>query len=185
MLSVKQNSIKYHFLSLWYDSTWDWTPVSRTLLIWPMAQLKDYKEPKSKLKIFLSILSFQLSFYHLTFHIWFYFLPFHIIIIIIIIEFSAFWRIIRNRKDSCKFNNNNNNNHKNGIKIKQKTERKALLLKERTWKKERKKERKNKIRFCWKWETKKKREERDNWIIMKDMKKVKRRKDKRKLYQET
>ena len=23
MLSVKQGSIKYHFLSLWYDSTWD------------------------------------------------------------------------------------------------------------------------------------------------------------------
>ena len=27
MLSVKQGGIKYHFLSLWYDSTWDWTPV--------------------------------------------------------------------------------------------------------------------------------------------------------------
>ena len=23
MLSVKQGIIKYHFLSLWYDSTWD------------------------------------------------------------------------------------------------------------------------------------------------------------------
>ena len=23
-----QGGIKYHFLSLWYDSTWDWTPVS-------------------------------------------------------------------------------------------------------------------------------------------------------------
>ena len=23
-LSVKQGGIKYHFLSLWYDSTWDW-----------------------------------------------------------------------------------------------------------------------------------------------------------------
>ena len=23
MLSVKQGDIKYHFLSLWYDSTWD------------------------------------------------------------------------------------------------------------------------------------------------------------------
>ena len=37
MLSVKQGSIKYHFLSLWYDSTWDWTPVPRALantLIW-------------------------------------------------------------------------------------------------------------------------------------------------------
>ena len=28
MLSVKQGSIKYHFLSLWYDSTKDWTPIS-------------------------------------------------------------------------------------------------------------------------------------------------------------
>ena len=28
MLSVKQGSIKNHFLSLWYESTWDWTQVS-------------------------------------------------------------------------------------------------------------------------------------------------------------
>ena len=28
MLSTIQGGIKYHFLSLWYDSTWDWTPVS-------------------------------------------------------------------------------------------------------------------------------------------------------------
>ena len=28
MLSVKQGGIQYHFLSLWYDSTWDWTLVS-------------------------------------------------------------------------------------------------------------------------------------------------------------
>ena len=27
-MSVKQGGIKYHFLSLWYDSSWDWTPVS-------------------------------------------------------------------------------------------------------------------------------------------------------------
>ena len=26
MLNVKQCSNKYHFLSLWYDLTWDWTP---------------------------------------------------------------------------------------------------------------------------------------------------------------
>ena len=26
MLSVKPEGIKYHFLSLWYDSTWDWSP---------------------------------------------------------------------------------------------------------------------------------------------------------------
>ena len=31
MLSVKQEGIKYHFLSLKYDSTWDWTPVYRTI----------------------------------------------------------------------------------------------------------------------------------------------------------
>ena len=34
MLSVKQGGIKYHFLSLWYDSTWDWTPVHRRTLYW-------------------------------------------------------------------------------------------------------------------------------------------------------
>ena len=31
VLSVKQGGIKYHFLSLWYDSTWDWTPICRTI----------------------------------------------------------------------------------------------------------------------------------------------------------
>ena len=31
MLSVKEGGIKYHFLSLWYDSTLDWTPVWQTL----------------------------------------------------------------------------------------------------------------------------------------------------------
>ena len=31
MLSVKQGGIKYHFLSLWYDSAWDWTQVSRAI----------------------------------------------------------------------------------------------------------------------------------------------------------
>ena len=31
MLSVKQGGIKYHFLSLWYNSTWCWTPVSRAI----------------------------------------------------------------------------------------------------------------------------------------------------------
>ena len=31
MLSIKQASIKYHFLSLWDDSTWDWTLVSRAI----------------------------------------------------------------------------------------------------------------------------------------------------------
>ena len=31
MLSVKQGGTKNHFLSLWYDSTWDWTMVSGTI----------------------------------------------------------------------------------------------------------------------------------------------------------
>ena len=31
MLNVKQGGIKYHFFSLSYDSTWDWTPVSLTI----------------------------------------------------------------------------------------------------------------------------------------------------------
>ena len=31
MLSVKQEGIKYHFLSFWYDLTWDWTLVSRAI----------------------------------------------------------------------------------------------------------------------------------------------------------
>ena len=31
MLSVKQGGIKYHFLSLWYDSIWDRTQVSRAI----------------------------------------------------------------------------------------------------------------------------------------------------------
>ena len=31
MLSVKRGGIKYHFLSLWYDSTWNWTLVSWTI----------------------------------------------------------------------------------------------------------------------------------------------------------
>ena len=30
-MSVKQGGIKYHFYSLWYDATWDWTQVSRTI----------------------------------------------------------------------------------------------------------------------------------------------------------
>ena len=37
MLSVKEWGIKYHFLSLWYDSTWGWTlsprPLANTLPI--------------------------------------------------------------------------------------------------------------------------------------------------------
>ena len=31
LLRVKQVDTKYHFFSLWYDSAWYWTPVSRTI----------------------------------------------------------------------------------------------------------------------------------------------------------
>ena len=31
MQSDKQGVIKYHFLSFWYDPTWDWTLVSRAI----------------------------------------------------------------------------------------------------------------------------------------------------------
>ena len=31
MLSVKQGGIKYHFLSLWYDLTWNGTQVSQAI----------------------------------------------------------------------------------------------------------------------------------------------------------
>ena len=31
MLNVKQEGIEYHFKSLWYDVTWDWTQVSQTI----------------------------------------------------------------------------------------------------------------------------------------------------------
>ena len=31
MLSVKQGGIKYHFLSLSYDSPWDWTQASQAI----------------------------------------------------------------------------------------------------------------------------------------------------------
>ena len=30
-ITVKQEGIKYHFKSLWYNVTWDWTPVSRVI----------------------------------------------------------------------------------------------------------------------------------------------------------
>ena len=31
MQSVKQGGMKYDFFSLWYDSAWDWTQVSRAI----------------------------------------------------------------------------------------------------------------------------------------------------------
>ena len=39
--TLKQGSIKYHFLCLWYDSNWDWNqvigPLANTLTIIPMS----------------------------------------------------------------------------------------------------------------------------------------------------
>ena len=32
MLSVKQGSSKYHFKSIWYDATLDWTQVFQTII---------------------------------------------------------------------------------------------------------------------------------------------------------
>ena len=44
MLSVKQGGIKYHFFSLWYNSTYDWTlvagPLANTLPTRPMSRYK-------------------------------------------------------------------------------------------------------------------------------------------------
>ena len=31
MLIVKLRGIKYHFKNIWYNATWDWTQVSRTI----------------------------------------------------------------------------------------------------------------------------------------------------------
>ena len=52
ILSVKQGSIKYHFLSLWYDSNWGWTqsprPLANTQTImqmgWLIVELKKKKK---------------------------------------------------------------------------------------------------------------------------------------------
>ena len=52
MLSVKQGRIKYHFLSLWYDSTCDWTPVSQTI-----GEQSKHKDIESEIGIKSSILN--------------------------------------------------------------------------------------------------------------------------------
>ena len=50
MLSVKQSGIKYHFLSLWYNSTWDRTqspePLANTLFIRPMVRKLENESTK-------------------------------------------------------------------------------------------------------------------------------------------
>ena len=50
MLSVKQGGIKYHFLSLWCDSTWDWTQVS-----WAIG--KHYLQSQSMLSLVIDYVS--------------------------------------------------------------------------------------------------------------------------------
>ena len=42
----KQGGIKYHFLNLWYDFTWDWTPLLR--LLTSTSGFSNIKAEKSK-----------------------------------------------------------------------------------------------------------------------------------------
>ena len=72
MLSVKQGGINYHFLSLWYDLTWDRTQVSQTTDTSNNYFKYKYFTQFCGFNIFLSndlhlILSFQLF----LFNIWF------------------------------------------------------------------------------------------------------------------
>ena len=58
LLSVKQGGIKYHFWSLWYDSTWDWTPISRTIYSCANKWLLNrnvYFKPNIQFALFFSI----------------------------------------------------------------------------------------------------------------------------------
>ena len=86
MLSVKQEGIKFHFLSFWYDSTWDWTQVSRAigeysthcpalkvikkkdLLCYTLTFIKQRQSKKSAYSVsFFFFLSFFLSFQSIFF----------------------------------------------------------------------------------------------------------------------
>ena len=53
MQSVKQGEIKYHFLSLWYGSTWDWNSVSWTIGE-HSTHLANSPKTESNLSIYLS-----------------------------------------------------------------------------------------------------------------------------------
>ena len=74
MLSVKQGSIKYHFLNLWYDSTWDWTQVSQAIGKHSNHYAKALKKKKKK-KIFLSVYFSDVATFwgecYLQFNFWF------------------------------------------------------------------------------------------------------------------
>ena len=57
MLSIKQGGIKYHFLSLWYDSTWDWTLVS-----WAIGE-HSHRQANGPVKILINKATFFLTEY--------------------------------------------------------------------------------------------------------------------------
>ena len=58
MLSVKQGSIKYYFLSIWYDSTWDWTLIYRAIgEHYTHKTVEPNKQKKKKRTNFMSNLS--------------------------------------------------------------------------------------------------------------------------------
>ena len=55
MLSIKQGGMKYDFLNLRYDSTWDWTPVSQVIhehsASKPIIELLDWCKQMSDVKL--------------------------------------------------------------------------------------------------------------------------------------
>ena len=73
MLSVKQGGIKYHFLSLWYDSTWDWIrspgPLANTLTIIPISG-----------QIFCTFLCIFVHFLNIFIHFCTFFVHFYIFV---------------------------------------------------------------------------------------------------------
>ena len=44
VLSAKQGSIKHHCMSVWYGSTWDWTPFSWTIGKYSTHKANGYKQ---------------------------------------------------------------------------------------------------------------------------------------------
>ena len=58
ILCVKQGGIKYHFKSLWYDATWDWSlvsgPLTNTLPTRPMCRFKPLMMAESAQKFLVN-----------------------------------------------------------------------------------------------------------------------------------
>ena len=79
MLSVKQGGIKYHFLSLWYDSTWDWTQVSRAL-----ANTLTHRPIYINIYIYIFFFFLCIYIYIYIYILWFVLMQLHIYIIIYI-----------------------------------------------------------------------------------------------------